>query len=143
MGDRLNAEQEGGRDADALDGVGDLAPPLEPLSLPGREDDPASLSGAIITPPLARDAAGLEADFERLPLEEQDRFLKTQLGTLLTSQQAADAAGVSQVWMEKLAQQGELGTKVGRNYLFTPQEVAAYKEKDRRPGTRPRDISSS
>lgn len=52
-------------------------------------------------------------------------------------------AGVSQVWMKKLAQQGEIGTKIGRNYLFTPQEVAVYKEKDRRRGPRPRDADSS
>lgn len=137
MGDQHKADQDQRRDPEHFDGEGDLADLRHPLALPGSEIDPASLSTAITPPPRALDAATLEAYFEQLPREEQDRFLKGQLKKLLTTKEAAEELGLTPDAVKKAAQRGEVGTTLGRNHIFTRQEIAAHKETERRRGGRP------
>ncbi len=58
--------------------------------------------------------------------DAQIRFLKSHLQELLTTKEAADRMGVSEVWVNKLAQMGNIGEKVGRNYAVLPQEVEQF-----------------
>jgi hypothetical protein len=74
-------------------------------------------------------AQRLRSLFDSLPPEAQSRFLKPLLGKLLSTREAAEQMGVTEVWVNKMAQQGIIGVKIGRNYAVLPQEVEEFKRK--------------
>lgn len=57
---------------------------------------------------------------------------------LLTTADAAQALGVSEVRVRKLCRDGRLGTLFGDRWLITPEELKAFKKLPRPPG-RPKD----
>ena len=52
----------------------------------------------------------------------------------LTTPQAARRLGISKIWLQKLAQAGRVGRKVGGRYLFTAQELEAFSKLERKVG---------
>ncbi len=52
---------------------------------------------------------------------------------LLTANQVAAILGVTRQRVNAIARTGRMGRKVGRDYVFTPAEVAAYKAQPKQP----------
>jgi excisionase family DNA binding protein len=59
--------------------------------------------------------------------------------TTLTIQQAAERLELSESRVRKLAQDGRLGRKVGRDWLFSEEELTAFLATPRPAGRPPRD----
>lgn len=57
---------------------------------------------------------------------------------VLTVEDVAKELSVSPGWVRRLAQDGKLGRKVGRQWLFTSKEVEDYK-RNRKPPGRPKN----
>lgn len=58
---------------------------------------------------------------------------------LLTTEQVAAALGVTRSYVIKLAKRHDLGWNIGRDWLFRPEDVAALRRRETRPG--PKRIS--
>jgi excisionase family DNA binding protein len=58
---------------------------------------------------------------------------------LLTTAEAADRLGLSEVRIRQLCNDGRLGRKVGRDWLFSEEELTAFLATDRPTGRPPRD----
>ena len=94
----------------------ELRPKRGPTTLPtlSPEERCAVLEEAAKTKPDQM----LRLVYETAPPDAQIRFLKPLLGDLLTTKEAAERMGVTEVWVNKLAQQGLIGVKVGRTMLY-------------------------
>lgn len=57
---------------------------------------------------------------------------------LLSTQEAADYLGISRQSMHALARRNNMGTQVGRSYVFTQAELDAWLEKPRGVGRPPK-----
>ena len=52
----------------------------------------------------------------------------------ITRQEAAKRLKISEIWLQKLAQAGRIGQKIGGRYLFTAEEVEAFSKLERKVG---------
>ena len=57
----------------------------------------------------------------------------------LTTDEAAERLGLSAVRIRQLANDGRIGTKIGRDWLFTAEELDAFATQERGPGRPPAD----
>jgi excisionase family DNA binding protein len=58
---------------------------------------------------------------------------------LLTTAEAADRLGISEVRIRQLCQDGRLGRKIGRDWLFTAEEVESFRRQSRPTGRPAKD----
>lgn len=59
--------------------------------------------------------------------------------TQLTTDQAAERLGLTPGRVRQLAKSGRIGSKIGRDYLFTSDELDAFAAEDRPAGRPPRN----
>jgi len=57
----------------------------------------------------------------------------------LTTAEAADYLGLSEVRIRQLANAERIGQKIGRDWLFTQEELDAFANQERGPGRPPVD----